>query len=314
MNTRNPIVVDLFSGCGGLSHGFIKYGFTVIEYENNDKACIVSAKNGHHVIKTNLDENTEIIHPDILIGGPPCQPFSVIGNQNGQYDKRDGLPIFISMMKKYKPLIAIIENVPNLTGKKHNIYFKTIINEIKNIGYHVDWKILNALDYGIPQNRKRLFIVAHNGQFNFPSQSNHKITTVGDVIPKNSFSAQTCDIYPELILTESMDKYISNYEKKSKCVNPRDLHPNKPSRTLTCRNLQACTSDMIRIVLDNGKRRQLTVEEACLIQTFPTDYFTSVDRKSAMKMIGNSVPPLLSEKLAYQVILYLQQLLNNTTY
>lgn len=131
--------------------------------------------------------------------------------------------------------------------------------------------------------------------------------TVGETIP-GAPDSETGDANPELLLTKSMDKYITAYEKKSNCRNPRDLHPDKPARTLTCRNLAGCTSDMIRVRLQDGRRRQLTTEEASLLQTFPSNYFASVSRTSAMKMIGNAVPPLLAKAIARSAFDYLESL------
>lgn len=305
------MVTDLFSGCGGLAYGFHKLGWKLTSYEMWHAACEVHRKNfpDSTVICRQLTISSEITRCQVLIGGPPCQPFSVVGNQRGQYDERDMVPIFIKCIEVHKPLIALMENVENLAGKKHIDYLSVVIDDIKALGYVVDWRIVNCVNYGIAQNRKRIVIVAHRGGFEFPT---HMATgnTVADVLPSESFDAASANLHPELILTKNMDEYIAKYEAKSKCVTPRDLHADRPARTLTCRNLCGATSDMIRIRLSDGCRRQLTVEEAAMIQTFPQNYFQGASRAEAMKMIGNSVPPALSIVLAAQVLHYVNGLTN----
>lgn len=302
-------VLDLFAGCGGLSFGFEELNWNVVAYEMSEKASNVYKKNLTGMINIQkLTVEDQTVPHQVLIGGPPCQPFSIGGNQKGKYDPRDCVPIFIANMKRHRPLIAIMENVENLAGKKHLHYLNQVIQEMKDLGYQVAHRILDASDYGVPQRRKRLFVVAHRGGFNFPLPTCHTPVTVGETLPSDSFRGSTGDLFPNLVLTKSMDDYIERYENKSKCVNPRDLRADRPARTLTCRNLVGCTSDMIRICLDNKKRRQLTTEEAALLQTFPSNYFEGISRSDAMKMIGNSVPPLLSKQIARCVAAYLGQL------
>lgn len=301
-------VVDLFAGCGGLSFGFEKLdNCRVVAYEQSHEACETYKKNlKGEVVETTLSTESKIIKSDILIGGPPCQPFSREGNQKGKKDERDMVPIFLQAIHDQKPLIAIMENVDNIVGKRHTAYFSKILSQIEELEYQVSYQVLNFADYGVPQSRKRLVLVAHRGNWEFPPKKVTSFNTVGDTLPKDSWSAKTGDDHPELVLTENMDKYIETYEQKSHCVNSRDLIPSKPARTLTCRNLAGCTSDMIRIKLSDGKRRQLTVPEAAILQTFPSTYFDHISsRTEAMKQIGNAVPPLFSSILAEHVLVYI---------
>ena len=102
-------------------------------------------------------------------------------------------------------------------------------------------------------------------------------------------------------LTTAQDIYIANYERASKCINPRDLYADRPARTLTCRNLSAATGDMQRVKLPNGKRRRLLIREAARLQSFPDSFKFAGAETSQFYQIGNAVPPLLAYKIANAV-------------
>ena len=102
-----------------------------------------------------------------------------------------------------------------------------------------------------------------------------------------------------------MDTYVANYERASKCINPRDLNPSRPARTLTCRNLAGATGDMQRLKLEDGRRRRITVREAARLQSFPDWFQFSGAEGSQYNQIGNAVPPLFARALAESVAEYL---------
>ena len=292
--------LDLFAGCGGLALGFEAAGFKTTGYEMEKDYCETYKKNLRadcFVEKLNL--NSDVIQSDIIIGGPPCQPFSVGGKQLGFKDSRDGLRIFANIVKKCKPKLWLFENVRGLLFR-NKWYLDEIVAELEAEGYTVDKRLFNTKFYGVPQNRERIVVVGHKGGFKFP-ESIEIAHTVGDAI------ADLTDMYQDewKHLTPSMDAYILRYEMASKCINPRDLDFDKTARTLTCRNLAGATGDMQRIKLKNGKRRRLTVREAARLQSFP-DWFEFVGKEtSKVNQIGNAVPPLFAYKLAKSVINYL---------
>ena len=297
----DPLVLDLFAGCGGLSLGFEAQGFATQGFEVNSDCCNTYSKNLQGTcIKTDLTIKTELPSASVLIGGPPCQPFSVGGKQKGLKDSRDGFPIFINAVKKVSPEIFLIENVRGLLYRSRP-YFEEIVRAIENLGYIVEWKLLNAVDFGIPQNRKRLIVVGHKGKFNFPQSINNRVN-VREALEELVMSSP-----PESkFLTPNQDKYIAKYEKASACKNPRDLHLDKPARTLTCRNLAGATGDMHRILLPDGRRRRLLIKEASRLQSFP-DWFQFVGSEtSCFNQIGNSVAPLFAFHIAKSVRDYLE--------
>ena len=298
--SRAPLVLDLFAGCGGLSLGFEAQGFETIGFEQDKDGCATYEKNLEGLcIRTILTSETPLPPASVVIGGPPCQPFSVIGKQAGIADIRDGFPIFISAVNRLQPELWLFENVRGLFYRNKE-YLEIILDELRKLNYVVDVKLLNAADYGVPQNRERVFVVGHRGQFHFPKEQSRRLTA-GEAI------ANTATIAPpeSKFLTSSMDKYVAAYEKASSCITPRDLHLGKPARTLTCRNLGGATSDMQRICLPDGRRRRLLIQEALRLQSFPDWFDVQGNETSRFKQVGNAVPPLMAFHMAASVREYL---------
>ena len=301
INSKLPVVVDLFAGCGGLSLGFEAQGFPTIGFENNtDAASTYSLNLQGECHCLTLKETTPLPPFKVLIGGPPCQPFSVGGKQKGLGDKRDGFPIFTKAVEIHQPDIFLIENVRGLFYKSKP-YLEKIVKRFQSLNYFVECKLLNAVNYGTPQKRERVFIVGHRGKFSFPAQQSKQITA-GEALGELAFSIPENSKF----LKPSMDKYIAKYEKASQCIRPRDLHLNKPARTVTCRNLAGATGDMQRLKLPDGRRRRLTFREGARLQSFP-DWFTFTgNEQSIFNQIGNAVPPMLAYFLAQSCHEYLE--------
>ena len=290
-------VLDLFAGCGGLALGFEAAGFETIGFEANKDCCETYSKNlispCHEIF---LSKNSDFPSADIVVGGPPCQPFSVGGKQLGLNDERNGFPAFINAIEKVKPQMWMFENVRGLLYK-NKWYLEEVIAQLEDLGYVVEHQLLNAVHFGVPQNRERLIVVGHRKTFSFPTPLENKVTAAEALGDYYRFEPDDGKY-----LTPSMDKYIANYEAASKCINPRDLHPNKPARTLTCRNLAGATGDMHRIALPSGKRRRLTHAEAARLQSFPDWYKFHGNETSIYNQIGNSVAPLFAFHLANSML------------
>jgi DNA (cytosine-5)-methyltransferase 1 len=294
--TEKEVVLDLFAGCGGLSLGFEAAGYKTVGFEMDNAACETYNKNlNGKCFAVKLDLAFDYPQAEIVIGGPPCQPFSVGGHQKGIEDARDGFPVFIDAVHKLKPKVFLFENVRGLLYS-NKWYFELILKELRKSGYIIDYKLLNAVNYGVPQNRERLFAVGHRAKFNFP-KPHEKQVTVGEAIDDTMFTAPEHSKF----LNASMDTYVAKYEKASFCINPRDLYADKPARTLTCRNLAGATGDMQRVRLEDGRRRRLFHNEAARLQSFP-DWFEFVGNETQrFNQIGNAVPPLLAYQMAIAV-------------
>ena len=289
-----PVALDLFAGCGGLALGFEVQGFRTIGYEMKPAAVHTYAANlSGDCHETFLEIGMPDEAADIIIGGPPCQPFSQFGYQRGKCDRRDGFPVFLDAVDRIRPKIAIIENVRGMLYRNKH-YLRSVTRELERFGYWVETRILNAMHYGVPQNRERLIIAASTVGWRWPEPLLTAPVTVGVALGDLAFQEGPGTRY----LTPSMDQYIAEYERRSHCATPRDLHLDKPSRTVTCRNLGAATSDMLRLRMPGGKRRRLTVREGARLQGFP-DWFTFEGREyEQCEQIGNAVAPLLGLALA----------------
>ena len=293
-----PVVLDLFAGCGGLALGFEASGFKTLGYECKPEAVATYNLNLHgHCEEVMLDVGMPKVNADVIIGGPPCQPFSQIGYQRGNRDSRDGFPIFLDAVRRIEPKIAIIENVRGLLYRNKD-YFRLVAKELEKFGYAVDARVLKSWEYGVPQKRERVVIVASKTLWEWPKRVVDKAVSAGQALGELAF-----EVTPDSkFLTKSMDKYIAEYEKKSKCVNPRDLHLDKPSRTVTCRNLGGATADMLRIKLQDGRRRMLHVREAARLQSFPDSFDFVGTEYQRLEQIGNAVPPLMAYAVASMVL------------
>jgi DNA (cytosine-5)-methyltransferase 1 len=293
--------IDLFAGCGGLSLGFEACGIHTTGYEMEADYAATYSHNlagDCHCVRLELDQQ----YPDasVVIGGPPCQPFSVGGKQLGLADSRDGFPVFIDAIEKTDPDIWVFENVRGLLYR-NKWYFDEVVEKLKGMSYIVEYQLLNAVDFGVPQNRERLIVVGHRGDFAFPASSPRRVTA-GEALGELAVAIPD----DAKFLTPSMDKYVAKYEKASKCITPRDLHLDRPARTVTCRNLAGATGDMHRIRLPDGRRRRVTVREAARIQSFPDWFEFQGGETSQFYQVGNAVPPRFSLAVAKSVKAYLE--------
>ena len=183
MRHTNPKVLSLFSGAGGMDLGFIQAGFKIVFANDFDKdACFTYSKNiGSHILNKDISLIQDKDIPkniDVLIGGFPCQGFSVSNNKRNLNDPRNSLyKEMIRFIRVSKPKVVIAENVKGILSLGDGLFIKNIQKDLEKLGFNVEYKLLNAVDYGVPQYRERVIIIATNKlKPVFPTPQLHLIT------------------------------------------------------------------------------------------------------------------------------------------
>lgn len=176
-------VVSLFSGGGGLDLGFTQAGYNIIWAIDNEKNAVETYKYniGNHILCNDINQInvSDIPSCDVVIGGPPCQSFSLAGNRNSDDDRGKLVWKYIDIIKSIRPRAFLFENVTGLLSaknKKGEQIYPQLVDAFRNIGYSINAKVINAADYGVPQIRKRVIIVGFEGNniFLFPERTHSK--------------------------------------------------------------------------------------------------------------------------------------------
>lgn len=319
-------IISLFSGAGGLDLGFEKAGFNTIWANEYDKDIWETFEK--NFLSTKLDHRSIVDIPSIeipeaigLIGGPPCQSWSEAGSLRGIDDHRGQLFFeFIRILRDKKPLFFLAENVSGMLAGRHSSALENIKQHFKDSGYKLSFKMLNAHDYKVPQDRKRIFFVGYRDdlgiEFEFPKEFQAK-RYLKDVIwdikdsalparDKNYTNGNKCHIdNHEYAIGSFSTIYMSrnrvrSWDEPSFTIQAggrhAPLHPQAPKMQFIEQNK--------RIFIEKQEHlyRRLSVRECARIQTFPDThkfYYTNV--MSGYKMVGNAVPPYLAYYLAKKI-------------
>ncbi len=328
-------IVSFFAGAGGLDLGFQKAGFDVIWANEYDKEIWETYQKNHS--QTILDKRSivdiaanEVPDCDGIIGGPPCQSWSEAGKARGIKDKRGQLFYdFIRILEEKQPKFFLAENVSGMLISKHNQALEGIKELFKNagLGYELSFKMLNASDYNVPQDRKRVFFIGIrkdlNFKYEFPNEKFEKITletAISDlqesVLPAlalNNTNGQNC-IIPnhEYMIGGFSTMFMSrnrvrNWEEHSFTIQAggrhAPIHPQAPKMEFVEKDVRIFVPQYEHLY------RRLSVRECARIQTFPDDFIFYYKKIAAgYKMIGNAVPVNLAYFLAESIK---NQILNN---
>lgn len=297
-------VVSFFSGIGGLDQGFIEAGYDVIWANDFDKyACQTYAANYNHTIvcgDINEIPLEEIPDCDVIVGGFPCQPFSMMGEQKGFEDARGTLFFRIAeivadkISKNKKPSVIVLENVKALRTHDNGRTFATIKRILtEDLGYKVFDDILNSAEHGVPQTRNRTYIVCfanENAEFSFPEPVELKLTLQdlleNDVNDKYFLS--------ERILPTILSNGTGGYKGKSEI----DLKIARPLCATMAKMHRACQDNY---VTQKGKVRRLTPRECARLQGFGEKFVIPVSDCQAYKQFGNAVTVNVSKAVAESV-------------
>ena len=315
--------IDLFSGPGGLTLGMKAAGITpVMGVEVNKDAVATylthTPESDHRHADIRQIEFGEFEGKvDVVYGGPPCQPFSLGGRRQGQNDERDMVPQFVRAIAQVKPSAFVMENVPGLLSSRYKAYFDWLLTELEEAGFVCSWRILKACDYGVPQNRKRVFIVGMRGrEFRFPVPTHGKSPLLPHVASSRILGpdpigepAKSPVIYAPIV-----DLRPNPYHGHIYKGGGRPVDPNAPCQTIyaSAGGNKTHWMDTENIVPDyhaHLKRggasrsgivpgaRRLSVEESAIFQTFPPDLIFQGSRSSQYTQVGDAVPPMLAQAI-----------------
>lgn len=334
MNPRRDSfsVASFFSGAGGLDLGFKMAGFDLILANEIDASAIETHRSNFQCeIVTESIQNIDasrFTHQRVtgFIGGPPCQSWSEAGSRRGINDQRGQLFFeYVKLIRAVKPAFFLAENVAGLLFDKNRPAFKSILKELTHAGYNISFRLLNAANYGVPQDRRRLIIVGYRtdlaiGYYKFP-EGTVPTKTLGNALKnasKNSIKkVASAGLRPSTskawwterdnlcLHDESFSMiYLSRNRRRTRSqqsftiqasARQAPLHPLSPP--------MKATKDRDVFILDVAKSRRLSVNECAAIQTFPPSFkwrYRTVN--DGYKLVGNAVPVLFAKALASQII------------
>ena len=343
-------MIDLFSGVGGLSLGFEMAGFKAVIANEYDASIAESyVKNRPHV-KMIVNDITQLPIQetfseyrgkiDLIVGGPPCQGFSQKGQRKSINDERNFLfRYYYEVVALVKPKYFVMENVPNLLTTEDGYFKKEIESLFESIGYKIVADVLNASDFGVPQNRKRAVIIGRLGDYplSMPKPQTRKVT-IWDAISDLAYleSGEGAEVqeyryapqseYQRVLRDGSilLNNHVATKHSELALERLRLIPPNKGREVLPPEHLtksiysgtwSRMLKDDISVTIttrfdtpSSGRfthpflNRAITVREAARIQSFPDTFVFHGNKTSQMKQVGNAVPPLLAKAIA-EVIL-----------
>lgn len=316
--------IDLFSGAGGLTLGLEAAGFEpvlAVEIDPDAGSTYGSLFPRVELLNDRIEKvsfHHLAGHVELVAGGPPCQPFSSGGKRLAQEDHRDLLPEFLRAVREAQPPLFLMENVEGLAQAVRRLYLHAFLKDVLRLGYDVTWQVMNAADYGVPQKRRRLFIVGSKvGFFRFPPPTHgpqgmwpyeragkflERDEVIGTPNPSKIVYAKNPDLRPS-----PYDGHLFNGGGRAidlDAVCPTILASAGGNKTHFIDTLGEVPRYHAELLQGKPPRvgelpggRRLTVEESALIQTFPKGTRFCGSRSSQYAQIGNAVPPLLAKHL-----------------
>lgn len=335
-------ILDLFCGCGGLSLGFEMAGFEVKLAIDNWEDALVTYRNNRSKAKTlnadllildptQVDKKFHIKNVDVIIGGPPCQGFSVAGKRIIDDERNKLYKSFVRFVKYCKPKAFVMENVPNILSIGEGVVREAIIKDFSQLGYKITYKVLLAADYGVPQNRRRAIFVGmlEGKEFVFPEPTVKQPVTSKEAIsdlpeegiedggkyplpPQTEYQSlmrRGCEkLYNhEITIHNDRTKEIiamvpdgGNYKDLPvELQNTRKVHiawtrlnSKRPSMTIDTGHFHHFHYEYNRVP---------SARESARLQSFPDSFVFIGNKTSKLKQIGNAVPPLMAEVIANEI-------------
>ncbi len=339
-NKKDFNAIDLFSGCGGLSLGMERAGFTVkaaveidryaIEaYRLNHKGVHIIEKDIKDVSANEIEETLDGAPLHLLAGCPPCQGFSSVRRLNrtpAVHDDRNALiQEYFRLVKSLKPITIMMENVP---GLKDYALFKDIVKWLEKIGYSVSVEVLNVKEFGVPQNRRRLIMLGSRiGKIDISKQANAGKVTVRDIIETLELPEDSNDPLHKIVPKHSEkikkrieltpkdggswnqlpDEYTLDCHKKDN-VGFNDIYGRLRWDDCSSTITGGCLNPSKGRFLHPEQNRAITPREAALLQSFPEGYEfpTTIPKQALALLIGNALPPKFSQHHSKVIIDHLE--------
>lgn len=301
--------LSLFSGCGGmdlglqggfefLNNNFARFPIEIVFAVDNDPyaAKIYNINFPHECLVKDVKDLHHISLPlhDILVGGFPCQSFSIVAQNPPRLGIKDEKgQLFFEMckiLKEKQPRFFIAENVKGILSANKKEAFPLIINNFENSGYHVKYKLLNSSDFGIPQKRERVFIIGFKNKSDYENFTFPTPTTLEDKVALKDVLEN--DILEKYFFS---DRAVEGMKRvQSKMNKGRAQNIEMPCNTISAHLSKVSLNSTDPVLLENGKYRRFTPREAARIQSFPNSFnLDSVSENRQYKAIGNAVPPVL---------------------
>lgn len=308
-------VVDLFSGAGGLTYGFARPEYEIMfGVEHDTHAARTYSENFNHPL---LNEDIKAIdaiklkerygNADVVIGGPPCQGFSMAGKRNTNDPRNSLFMEYMRFVNVFKPKYFVMENVPGIltmkTSESKDLVIEIIRKEVESIGYKLKWKILLASDYGVPQNRRRVIFLGWRSDClepNHPEPTHTKETHVcmRDVlIPRDDVPAK---YYMSERMIEGFKKRKEKNQKSGNGFGAQFVDLDRPCYTISARYYKDGSDALVKY--SETEIRRLTEKEAARVQSFPDSFVFPCSSVQTYKQIGNAVACKLAQAIAAALI------------
>lgn len=323
MNERELTFIDLFSGCGGFSLGLKLSGWNCVQaIEIDEFAAETYTKNlGHSPLVQDIRNinSTDFKEADLLVGGFPCQPFSLSGLQRGYFgDDGDLFMECVRAIKATKAKIFVLENVTGFARLHGGLFMRIAMRELRKIGYSVDWKIVKAVEFGVPQTRERLLLIGNRlGIKNFFPEPTFRGASVKDAIDDLRYRTDITNHEP----MKHTDAIIKRFAATKQGETTRDAMDRDPTlgnakitkqcyrRLIESEPAPTVVANFVTTTIHYSENRNLTAREAARIQSFPDDFeFYGLKTRmswqaglSQFEQIGNAVPPMLAKSIGAAV-------------